>query len=163
MVNAFVIFNFQPTFRTQCEDTFMFHVRTKFNKRSCSTSPPNATKPKTKQNGHTAAILLLHSSQKYYSDKRCTQNLLPHIISGVGINYCQRSYNLVSSLVRHVVPSKCTNLKTKVNGVSSTDLTYTSDFVKISQPDPKFKIKMTEHIHTIAKLKRVPLISFSTG
>jgi len=114
MANVFVIFNFQPTFRTQCEDTFMFHLRTKFNKRCCSTSRVTTTKLKTKQNGHTAAILLLHSSQKYYSDKKCTQNLLPHIISGVGIKYCQRSYSLVSSLVRHVVTSECTNLKTKV-------------------------------------------------
>ena len=37
--------------------------------------------------------------------------------------------------------------------MSSTDLTYMSDFVNISQPDSKFKIKMNGHIHTIAILK----------
>lgn len=64
MASMFVIFNFQPTFLTQCVDTFMFRLQTKFNKRSCSTSRVNATKLKTKQNGHTAAILLLHISQQ---------------------------------------------------------------------------------------------------
>ena len=92
----------------------MFHLLIKFNKRSCSTSLVNATKLKTKQNGHTAAILLLNISQKYYSDKRCIQNLLPHIISGLSIKYCKRSYSLVRSLVSHVVTSECRNLKTKV-------------------------------------------------
>ena len=74
-MDVFVICNFQLTFRTQRADTFMFHLRNKFNKRSCSTSRVHAPKPKTKHNGHTAAILLLHSSQQHYSDKRCIQIL----------------------------------------------------------------------------------------
>jgi hypothetical protein len=46
--------------------------------------------------------------------------------------------------------------------VSSTDLTHTSDFVKIGQPDSKFKTKIKENMHAIAILK-VWLISFSNG
>jgi hypothetical protein len=133
----------------------VFHLQTKFNRRSCTTSRVNATKLQTKQNGRTVAILSLHISQKYYPDKRCIQNLLPHIISRLSIEDCQRSYSLVSSLVRHVATSECRNLKTKGVGVSSTDWTYTSDFVKISQPDSKFEIKIKEHINTIAILKIV--------
>jgi hypothetical protein len=78
MVSMFVIFNFQPTFHTQCVRTFMFYRHTKFSEPSSSTSGVNATKPTTEQmfTRELFSYFTFHKNITYF-DRSCVPNLLP--------------------------------------------------------------------------------------